>query len=53
MRKGKVIGLAALGVVLIVVCVLGSVRAGTRVFVRTYRMEVAFKRKGPVGRCRP
>jgi hypothetical protein len=49
----KVIGLAALGVVLIVVCVLGSVRAGTRVFVRTYRMEVAFNGKAPWGDVGP
>jgi hypothetical protein len=53
MRKGKVIGLAVLGVVLIVVCVLGSVRAGTRVFVRTYRMEVAFNGKAPWGDVGP
>jgi len=53
MRKGRVVSFAALGIASIAVCVLASVSVGTRVSVRTYRMEVAFDGKAPWGDVGP
>lgn len=53
MRKRMIISIGAFGTALIVLGVLALIHVGTRVSVRSYRMEVAFDGKAPWGDVGP
>lgn len=52
-RKRSILSFAAIGLALIAAVSVASIHIGTRVSVRTYRMEVAFNGKVPWGEVGP